>query len=372
MMGLRVTSDLVTKAGFGLEAAWSVPGKATCVSGRHRHASGNQPSSRSSRRSSRTGWGHGYEFAVDTHSHTSIIAERAPIPKDGARATPAGPSTNHIPPVILTIAGFDPSSGAGISADLKTFAAHQCYGLAAISALTVQNTQGVQAVHPVAPALLRDCLQSLAADGQIRAVKVGMLANAPIAKVVSEFLDAHPTLPCVLDPVLRSSSGLPLIDEPGFKFLRDRLLSQVSVVTPNLAEAAALSGLKVDGVEEMKAAAQKIIELGAHAVVVTGGHLDKPVDVYANGGGLETFAGERCKPENIHGAGCTFSAGIAAHLALGRQLADAIMLAKAYVAESIKKAYPIGPGRVPLNHFYRMQETPRSTDYAAVHTEAGA
>jgi hydroxymethylpyrimidine kinase/phosphomethylpyrimidine kinase len=243
--------------------------------------------------------------------------------------------------------------------------------LAAISALTVQNTQGVQAVHPVAPAMLRDCLQSLAADGQVRAVKIGMLANAPIAKVVSEFLDAHPSLPCVLDPVLRSSGDMPLIDEPGFRFLRDRLLSQVSLVTPNLAEAAALTGLKVEDVDEMKAAARKIIDLGARAVVVTGGHLEKPVDVYGHSDGLETFAGERCKPDNIHGAGCTFSAGIAAHLALGRQPADAIMLAKAYVAESIKKAYPIGPGRLPLNHFYRMQETPRSTDYAAAHTEAG-
>jgi hydroxymethylpyrimidine/phosphomethylpyrimidine kinase len=342
------------------------PRKATCVSGRRRGGSADNQESLPANR------GCGREFVVDTQSHASIIAERAPIPDDGARVTPAGPSTNHIPPVILTIAGFDPSSGAGISADLKTFAAHQCYGLAAISALTVQNTLGVQAVHPVAPAMLRDCLQSLAADGQIRAVKIGMLANAPIAKVVSEFLDAHPTLPCVLDPVLRSSSDLPLIDEPGFQFLRDRLLSQVSVVTPNLAEAAALTGLKVEGVEEMKAAARKICELGAEAVVVTGGHLEKPVDIYGHSGGLETFTGERCKPDNIHGAGCTFSAGIAAHLALGRQLADAIMLAKAYVAESIKKAYPIGPGRVPLNHFYRMQETPRSTDYAAAHTEAGA
>jgi hydroxymethylpyrimidine/phosphomethylpyrimidine kinase len=274
--------------------------------------------------------------------------------------------------VILTIAGFDPSSGAGVTADLKTFAAHQCYGLAAISALTVQNTQGVQAVYPVDPSLLRDCLQSVAADGQIRVVKVGMLANAAIANVVSEFLQAHADLPCVLDPVLRSSSGLPLIDEPGFQFLRDRLLSQVTLVTPNLAEAAALTGLKVEGVEAMKEAALKMIELGARAVVVTGGHLEKPVDVYGHSGGLETFAGERFKPDNIHGAGCTFSSGIAAHLALGRHLVDAIMLAKAYVAESIKKAYPIGPGSVPLNHFYRMQETPRSSDYASIHTEAGA
>jgi hydroxymethylpyrimidine/phosphomethylpyrimidine kinase len=273
--------------------------------------------------------------------------------------------------VILTIAGFDPSSGAGVSADLKTFAAHQCYGVAAVSALTVQNTQGVQAVYPVDPSLLRDCIQSLAADGRVCVVKIGMLANAAIAQIVSEFVHANPALPSVLDPVLRSSSGLPLIDEAAFQFLRDRLLSQATLVTPNLAEAAALTGSRVETVEEMKAAARRLLELGARAVVVTGGHLEKPVDVYGHSEGIETFAGDRFKPDNVHGAGCTFSSAVAANLALGRQLADAIMLAKAYVAESIKKAYPIGPGRVPLNHFYRMQETPRSSDYAAAHPEAG-
>lgn len=273
--------------------------------------------------------------------------------------------------MILTIAGFDPSSGAGVSADLKTFAAHQCYGVAAVSALTVQNTQGVQAVYPTDPSLLRDCIQSLTADGRIRVVKIGMLANAAVARVASEFLNAQPALPCVLDPVLRSSSGLPMIDEPGSQFLRDRLLSQATVVTPNLAEAAALTGLRVESVEEMKAAARRLLEMGARSVVVTGGHLEKPVDVYGHSGGIQTFIGDRFKPDNVHGAGCTFSSAIAAHLALGRQLVDAIMLAKAYVAESIKRAYPIGPGRVPLNHFYRMQETPRSSDYAAAHTEAG-
>jgi hydroxymethylpyrimidine/phosphomethylpyrimidine kinase len=273
--------------------------------------------------------------------------------------------------VILTIAGFDPSSGAGVSADLKTFAAHQCYGVAAVSALTVQNTQGVQAVYPVDLSLLRDCIQTLTADGRVRVVKIGMLANLALAQVVSEFLSANPALPCVLDPVLRASSGPPLIDEPGFEFLRDRLLSQATLVTPNIAEAAALTGLKVESVEEMKAAARRLLALGARAVVVTGGHLERPVDVYGHSGGLETFTGDRFKPDNVHGAGCTFSSAVAANLALGRQLVESIMLAKAYVAESIRRAYPIGPGRVPLNHFYRMQETPRSPDYAAVHTEAG-
>lgn len=261
--------------------------------------------------------------------------------------------------MILTVAGFDPSSGAGIAADLKTFAAHNCYGVAAITALTIQNSQSVQAIHPVDAHLLRDCVQSLMADGHVRALKIGMLANRANAAVVSELLKAHPDLPCVLDPVLESATGLPLIDEAGFEFLRDRLLRQVSLVTPNLLEAKLLCGLKVENIEEMKVAARKLLELGARAVVVTGGHLDKAIDIFADGSRLEIFAGDRVKPDNTHGTGCTFSSAVTANLALGRQLADAVVLAKAYVAESIKKAYPIGPGRIPLNHFFRTQEAAR-------------
>lgn len=260
----------------------------------------------------------------------------------------------------MTVAGFDPSSGAGISADLKTFAAHNCYGVAAITALTVQNSQGVQSVHPVDSKLLRESIQSLMADGQVRAVKVGMLANRANAAAVSEFLQAHPEMPCVLDPVLRSSSGTPLIDEPGFELLKSRLLKQVSLITPNLAEAATLAGLKVENVEEMKAAATRLLEMGARAVVVTGGHLDKAVDIFAQNGRLEVFTGDRMKPDNTHGTGCAFSSAVTANLALGRQLADAVVLAKAYVAEAIKKAYAVGPGRTPLNHFFRAQEAPRA------------
>lgn len=275
---------------------------------------------------------------------------------------PAIPNHGPAPPVILSIAGFDPSGGAGVAADLKTFAAHNCYGVAAITALTIQNTQGVAAIHSVEPALLRACLDSLAGNGQVRAVKIGMLANRGNARAAGDFLEAHPELPSVLDPVIRSSSGAALIDETGFAYLRDHLLRQVAVVTPNLSEAAALTGLRVENLEEMKAAARRLLELGARAAVVTGGHLDKAVDVYAVAGGLEAFAGEHLKPDNLHGTGCTFSSAVAANLALGRQLRDAVMLAKAYVVESIRWAYPVGPGRIPLNHFYRMQETPRPAD----------
>ncbi len=271
--------------------------------------------------------------------------------------------SNPPPPVVLTIAGFDPSSGAGISADLKTFAAHNCYGVAAITALTVQNTQGASALQPIDASLLKQSVNSLLADERVRAVKIGMLGNRANAEVVREVLDSNPALPAVLDPVVRSASGLELVDAAGLTYLREHLLGRVRLVTPNLDEAAALTGLKVENMEGMKAAARRLVELGARAVVVTGGHLEKAIDVYYDGTELESFIGDRVKPDNTHGTGCTFSSAIAANLALGRQLRDAVVLAKAYVTEAIRKAYPVGPGRLPLNHLYRMQQNPRAIDH---------
>ena len=271
--------------------------------------------------------------------------------------------SNPPPPVVLTIAGFDPSSGAGITADLKTFAAHNCYGVAAITALTVQNTQGASALQPIDASLLKQSVNSLLADGRVSAVKIGMLGNRANAEVVREVLDLNPALPAVLDPVVRSASGLELVDAAGLTYLREHLLGRVQLVTPNLDEAAALTGLKVENMETMKAAARRLVEMGARAVVVTGGHLEKAIDVYYDGTDLESFVGDRVKPDNTHGTGCTFSSAVAANLALGRQLRDAVVLAKAYVTEAIRKAYPVGPGRLPLNHLYRMQQNPRAIDH---------
>jgi hydroxymethylpyrimidine/phosphomethylpyrimidine kinase len=146
--------------------------------------------------------------------------------------------------------------------------------------------------------------------------------------------------------------------------LRDGMLSRVSVATPNLDEAAALTGLKIENLEGMKTAARKLVENGAKAVVVTGGHLDKAMDVFFDGTNLEIFAAERVKVGHTHGTGCTFASAIAANLAHGRQLRDAVMLAKAYVTEAIRKSYPVGPGRVPVNHLFRMQQAPRLSDPA--------
>lgn len=268
---------------------------------------------------------------------------------------------NHAPPILLTIAGFDPSCGAGVAADLKTFAAHNCYGVAAITALTVQSTQGVKAVHPTPAAQLRAQIEELVDDVTIAAVKIGMLANRGNAAVVTEILDKHKFPHMVLDPVFRPTAGNEeLLDTAGLKFVRDELLKRVSVITPNIPEAEFLTGIEVKDLNGMKAAAQKLIEMGARAVVVTGGHLDKPIDVLCEAGGeLETFGGDHVKSPNTHGSGCTFSAAIAAQLASGQQLREAVILAKAYVTKAIEKSYTIGKGAGPLNQFFRFhQEAP--------------
>src|SRR5215469_12802457 len=269
--------------------------------------------------------------------------------------------TNHTPPILLTIAGFDPSCGAGVAADLKTFAAHNCYGVAAVTALTVQSTQGVKSVHPTPAVQLRAQLDALVEDVTISAVKIGMLGNRANANAVTEFLDHHKFKHVVLDPVFRPTAGnAELLDISGLKFVRDELLKRVSVITPNIPEAEFLTGTDVKDVAQMKAAAQKLIEMGARAVVVTGGHLEKPTDVLGEAGGeVETFGGDHVKSPNTHGSGCTFSSAIAAQLALGQQLREAVILAKAYVTKAIEKSFQIGKGAGPLNHLFRFhQEAP--------------
>ncbi|HYL67977.1 MAG TPA: bifunctional hydroxymethylpyrimidine kinase/phosphomethylpyrimidine kinase [Candidatus Limnocylindria bacterium] len=271
-----------------------------------------------------------------------------------------GEHANHTPPILLTIAGFDPSCGAGVAADLKTFAAHNCYGVAAITALTVQSTQGVKSVHATPAAQLRAQLDELAADVSIAAVKIGMLANRGNAVAVTEFLDKHQFAHVVLDPVFRPTAGNEdLLDTAGLKFVRDELLKRVRVITPNMPEAEFLTGMEVKDLNSMKAAGQKLVEMGARAVVVTGGHLEKPIDVLCEGTEVETFGGDHVKSPNTHGSGCTFSSAIAAQLASGLQLREAVILAKAYVTKAIEKSYQIGKGAGPLNQLYRFhQEQP--------------
>jgi hydroxymethylpyrimidine/phosphomethylpyrimidine kinase len=268
--------------------------------------------------------------------------------------------TTPAPPILLTVAGFDPSCGAGVAADLKTFAAHNCYGVAAVTALTVQSTQGVISVHATPSATLRAQLDALVDDVVIAGVKIGMLTNRGNASAVTEFLDKHKFTHVVLDPVFRPTAGdAELLDTSGLKFVRDELLKRVSVITPNLPEAEFLTGMEVKDLSSMKAAGQKLIEMGAHAVVVTGGHLEKPIDVFCVGTEVETFGGDHVKSPNTHGSGCTFSSAILSQLACGQQLREAVILAKAYVTKAIEKSYQIGKGAGPLNQLFRFhQEQP--------------
>jgi hydroxymethylpyrimidine/phosphomethylpyrimidine kinase len=263
-----------------------------------------------------------------------------------------------IPPILLTIAGFDPSCGAGVGADLKTFAAHGCYGVAAITSLTVQNTQGVETVHNTPASELREQLEVLVKDCEIAAVKIGMLGNRGNAAVVAEFLDAHTFPHIVHDPVMKSSSGSELLDSTGIKFLAAELLKRSTVITPNVPEAEILAGFAIRDVADMEAAARKIVEMGAHAVIVKGGHMDKAIDVLFDGTDMHPLGGDKVKLENTHGTGCTFASAITAQLAAGRSLLEATTLAKAYVMKAIEKAYPVGKGRLPLDHFYRMKIEP--------------
>jgi hydroxymethylpyrimidine/phosphomethylpyrimidine kinase len=266
---------------------------------------------------------------------------------------------NNIPPILLTIAGFDPSCGAGVAADLKTFAAHNCYGVAAITALTVQSTLGANTVHATPSATLRAQLDALADDVAIAAVKIGMLVNRANASVVADFLDAHKFVHVVLDPVARPTSGsAELLDAAGLKFVRDELLKRASVITPNMPEAEFLTGMEVKDLQGMKAAGKKLLEMGARSVIVTGGHLEKPSDVLCEETGIEVFGGDHVRSPNTHGSGCTFSSAIAAQLAGGQQLREAVILAKAYVTKAIEKSYAIGKGAGPLNQLFRFHQEP--------------
>jgi hydroxymethylpyrimidine/phosphomethylpyrimidine kinase len=266
--------------------------------------------------------------------------------------------TNSTPPILLTIAGFDPSCGAGTAADLKTFAAHGCYGVAAITSLTVQNTVGVEKMHNTPSAELRAQLETLVGDCEIAGVKIGMLGNRGNAVVVAEFLDAHKFAHVVHDPVMKSSSGTELLDAGGINYAVAELLKRASVLTPNVPEAEIICGMTIKDVADMEDAARKIVGMGAPAVIVKGGHMERAVDVLFDGQEMVQLGGDKVKTDNTHGTGCTFSSALLAHLAAGRTLVEAATLAKAYVTKAIERGYPVGKGRIPLDHFYRQKIEP--------------
>lgn len=278
------------------------------------------------------------------------------------------------PPVVLTIAGFDPSSGAGITADIKTIAAHECYGVSCITALTVQSTQGVRRVEAVDPKIIADTLQELVSDLAVEAVHIGMLGNAQVVAVVADFLGqtfpGRARLPhVVLDPILKSSSGADLLDAAGTRLLIERLLPLAELITPNLDEASVLTGMAVTNLDQMREAAARLHALGAVNVVVTGGHLEKATDLlsFTTGRGTqaEIFKADRQRSNSTHGTGCAFATALACHLAQGRGLPEAVLLSKVYVSAAIANAYPLGRGAGPLHHLYRMSQQRRPSPIIA-------
>jgi hydroxymethylpyrimidine/phosphomethylpyrimidine kinase len=253
--------------------------------------------------------------------------------------------------VALSIAGSDPSGGAGVQADLKTFAAFDVYGAAVVTALTAQNTCGVRATMLVPPAFLLQELDAVLDDLVLDAVKTGMLPNGEAVATVADALARIPSVPFVLDPVLVATSGDALADPTTLEALRARLLPRCTLVTPNLREAEALTGRPVRTRDDMAAAALALLDLGAAAALVKGGHLPgSAYDVLAIDGRIVPLDAPRVGRGSLHGTGCTLSAAVTALLARGVALADAAARAKRYVSRAIGRAPCVGRGRRPLDH----------------------
>ncbi len=266
--------------------------------------------------------------------------------------------------MVLSISGFDPSSGAGVTADVKTAGAHGCFALTCVTSVTVQTTQGVRRVEPVQGEIVSETLFELAADLPIHAVRIGMLGSGEVADAVAGFLETARPPNIVLDPILRSSSGTDLIDVKGAGILKNRLLPLATLVTPNLSEAAALTGLPVSGVDEMRAASRELLRLGARNAVITGGHLKgdaidlllwRPVgtdEVFE-----EELRGERIQSSSTHGTGCAFATSVACHLARGFRIPEAAAGAKEFVRSAIEHATPLGHGRGPMELLWNLKRS---------------
>ena len=267
------------------------------------------------------------------------------------------------PPIVLTIAGFDPSSGAGVTADLQVFAAHRLFGTAAVTALTVQSTRGVWRVQPTVEQILRETLQRLEEDLPPVAIKIGMLGTLPAVRVAVEYLRevrARREVYVVLDPVLRSSSGTDLLDPGARDALWSELLPLCDCATPNRAEVAALLGRAAVVPEAVVDAAIAVqAQLGGRELVVTGGDERKPDDlVLTPQGELSWLRGEHIETRSTHGTGCAFASALVSERVHGRELADAALRAKAYVTQAIVTAPGLGSGRGPLNLLWPLQEKP--------------
>lgn len=261
-------------------------------------------------------------------------------------------------PIAVTIAGSDSGGGAGIQADLKTFSALGVYGASVITALTAQNTLGVRAIHDAPPDFIAAQIDAVFSDLEVRAVKIGMLSRVATIETVANGIDRHRMRNVVLDPVMVAASGDRLLAQDAVAALRLMLIPRALVITPNLPEAAALLDAPIAKDEaEMQVQARALLKLGAKAVLIKGGHGEsaESVDLLVDAGGVVRLAAPRVPTANTHGTGCTLSSAIAAELAKGRALADAVRAAKTYITAAIKAAdrLKIGKGRGPVHHFHQ-------------------
>jgi hydroxymethylpyrimidine/phosphomethylpyrimidine kinase len=261
------------------------------------------------------------------------------------------PAVDGRSPKVLTIAGSDSGGGAGIQADLKTFSALGMYGMTAITAVTVQNTKGVTGYEELSPQTVGDQIRAVASDIGVDAAKTGMLASARIIDAVAEAVRDSRIPNLVVDPVFISKHGHPLLQEDAVKALRTEILPLAKVVTPNLHEAGGLAGLHVNSREDMERAAWAILALGPQAVLVKGGHLEDgaAADLFTDGTRTEWLEAQRIDTPNTHGTGCVLSAGIAAYLARGEYLLDAVRGAKEFVTGAIRNSLAFGQGIGPVN-----------------------
>lgn len=260
-------------------------------------------------------------------------------------------------PVALTIVGSDSGGGAGIQADLKTFSALGVYGASAITAVTAQNTQGVKSIQPVAPEVVKDQLRAVFDDFHIDAVKIGMLDKAVAADIVAHAIDLYQPRTVILDPVMISTSGCRLIEDETIGAIIHELFPRATLVTPNIDEAEYLSGMPIRNEEEMGTAAQKLLALGCRCVLMKGGHLEgeEMADILFTHDDVPLrLAVPAIRTQNTHGTGCTLSSAIAAYMALGKELPDAVRAAKDYITAALRAGADVktGHGHGPLDHFF--------------------
>lgn len=256
-------------------------------------------------------------------------------------------------PVVLAIAGFDPSAGAGILADIKTISAFECYGLGVVTSFTIQNTREVLAAYHQQVKMIRAQLEALFGDFEIAAVKIGMLPTEDAVREVESVLSSNRVEQLVVDPVARSSSGYDLVDEPAFIELTKLLIPRAALVTPNWQEAERITGIAVRDGTSAEQAGKAILALGPRAVLLTGGDVDADIatDLLVDELGTRSYAGPRMQTRNTHGTGCALASAVACLLARGITLRDSVSIAKDYVRQAIATAPNLGHGNGPLNHF---------------------